>query len=74
MTAGEIDNLLLKLKEKGKTMVIVTHDICGVRRVGDRLAVLDQGRVIALGKVQQLQEDENPLVRALVSKDCRDER
>jgi phospholipid/cholesterol/gamma-HCH transport system ATP-binding protein len=74
VTAGEIDDLLLKLKEKGKTtMVIVTHDICGVRRVGDRLAVLDQGRVIALGKLQELQESENPLVRALVSEDCRNE-
>jgi phospholipid/cholesterol/gamma-HCH transport system ATP-binding protein len=71
VTAGEIDDLLLKLKEKGKTtMVIVTHDIRGVRRVGDRLAVLDQGRVIAQGKVQELQEDENPLVRALVSESC----
>jgi len=74
VTAGEINDLLLKLKEKGKTtMVIVTHDIRGVRRVGDRLAVLDQGQVIALGKVQELQEDENPLVRALVSEDCRNE-
>jgi len=75
VTAGEIDNLLLKLKEKGKTtMVIVTHDIRGVRRVGDRLAVLDGGRVVALGKVSELQEDENPLVRALVSEDCHNER
>ena len=75
VTAGEINDLLLKLKEKGKTtMVIVTHDIRGVRRVGDRLAVLDGGRVVALGKVSELQEDENPLVRALVSEDCHNER
>lgn len=68
VTAGEIDELLLKLKEKGKTtMVIVTHDICGVRRVGDRLAVLDGGGIIAIGKVQDLQKNENVLVNALVS-------
>jgi phospholipid/cholesterol/gamma-HCH transport system ATP-binding protein len=68
VTAGEIDDLLLKLKEKGKTtMVIVTHDICGVRRVGDRLAVLDGGRIIAMGKIEDLQKNENALVNALVS-------
>jgi phospholipid/cholesterol/gamma-HCH transport system ATP-binding protein len=68
VTAGEIDDLLLKLKEKGKTtMVIVTHDICGVRRVGDRLAVLDGGRIIAMGKIEDLQKNENTLVNALVS-------
>jgi phospholipid/cholesterol/gamma-HCH transport system ATP-binding protein len=74
VTAGEIDDLLLKLKEKGKTtMVIVTHDICGVRRVGDRLAVLDGGRIIAIGKVEELQKNENPLVKALVSEQgCRE--
>jgi len=68
VTAGEIDDLLLKLKEKGKTtMVIVTHDICGARRVGDRVAVLDGGRIIAMGKIQELQRNENALVNALVS-------
>jgi phospholipid/cholesterol/gamma-HCH transport system ATP-binding protein len=68
VTAREIDDLLLNLKEKGKTtMVIVTHDICGVRRVGDRLAVLDGGRIIAMGNILDLQKTDNSLVKALVS-------
>jgi len=68
VTAGEIDDLLLKLKEKGKTtMVIVTHDIRGARRVGDRLAVLDGGRIIAIGRIQDLEKNEDALVNALVS-------
>ena len=71
VTSSEIDNLLLKLKETSKTtMVIVTHDIRGARRVGDRLAVLDKGRLIAIGKAEELEKDENELVRALVSEDC----
>jgi ABC-type proline/glycine betaine transport system ATPase subunit len=48
-------------------MVIVTHDIQGARRVGDRIAVLDQGRILAIGKSDDLEKDENELVRALVS-------
>jgi phospholipid/cholesterol/gamma-HCH transport system ATP-binding protein len=68
VTSSEIDDLLLSVKEKKKTtMVIVTHDVRGARRVGDRVAVLDQGRLIAIGKAQELENDTNQLVRALVS-------
>jgi phospholipid/cholesterol/gamma-HCH transport system ATP-binding protein len=75
VTASEIDELLLKLKENRKTtMVIVTHDIHGARRVGDRIAVLDQGRILAIGKSRDLEKDDNELVRALVSPEGCDER
>ncbi len=68
VTSSEIDNLLLGIKEKNKTtMVIVTHDVRGARRVGDRLAILDQSKLIAIGKPEELENDSNELVRALVS-------
>jgi len=72
VTASEIDDVLLKLKEKDKkTMVIVTHDVRGARRVGDRIAVLDKGRLLAIGAVAELEKSDNQLVRALVSEeDC----
>ena len=38
ITASEIDDLLLERKALHQiTMVIVTHDVHGARRVGDRL-------------------------------------
>lgn len=68
VTSSEIDELLLNLKKKEKTtMVIVTHDVRGARRVGDRLAVLDQGQLLAIGKAEELEDHENELVRKLVS-------
>ena len=68
VTSSEIDNLLLGIKEKNKTtMVIVTHDVRGAHRVGDRLAILDQSKLIAIGKPEELENDSNELVRALVS-------
>jgi phospholipid/cholesterol/gamma-HCH transport system ATP-binding protein len=68
VTASEIDDLLLKLKEKSKTtMVIVTHDIREARLLGDLLAVLDQGRFVAIGTIQELEKSENELVQALVA-------
>lgn len=68
VTSSEIDDLLLSLKRKNRTtMVIVTHDVRGARRVGDRLAVLDQGRLLAIGHADELEKSDNKLVRALVS-------
>ena len=66
VTASEIDELLLNLKGK-TTMVIVTHDVHGARRVGDRLAVLDKGHLLAIGPARELEQNENELVRNLVS-------
>jgi phospholipid/cholesterol/gamma-HCH transport system ATP-binding protein len=67
ITASEIDGLLLREKKQGTTMVIVTHDIHGARLVGDRFAVLVQGRLAALGKPQELENHENETVRKLVA-------
>ncbi len=67
ITASEIDDLLLEQKTLHQTtMVIVTHDVHGARRVGDRFAVLDKGNLIALGKPEELENHENETVRNLV--------
>jgi phospholipid/cholesterol/gamma-HCH transport system ATP-binding protein len=68
VTASEIDDLLLHVKKRDKTaMVIVTHDTRQVHRIGDRAAVLDNGRIAAIGGMAELANNENSLVRALVS-------
>lgn len=70
ITASEIDDLLLEQKALHQTtMVIVTHDVHGARRVGDRFAVLDEGRLIALGKPQELENHESETVRKLVAEE-----
>ena len=66
ITASEIDDLLIEQKRR-TTMIIVTHDVHGARRIGDRFAVLDQGRLAALGKSEDLKEHENETVRKLVT-------
>jgi phospholipid/cholesterol/gamma-HCH transport system ATP-binding protein len=68
VTAAEIDDLLLRVRKRDNTtMVIVTHDTHEARRIGDRVAVLDHGRLIASGDMSNLAINQNALVRALVS-------
>jgi phospholipid/cholesterol/gamma-HCH transport system ATP-binding protein len=68
ITASEIDELLLEQKHR-TTMIIVSHDVHGARRVGDRFAVLDHGRLAALGKPQDLEEHDSETVRRLVTEE-----
>ena len=64
VTSLEIDELLLDLKHtEGATMVVVTHNIPSARRIGDQLALLDQGRILATGSAAELEQSEHPLVR-----------
>jgi len=64
VTSREIDELFLDLKHtEGTTMVIVTHNIPSARRIGDDLAVLHQGRILAQGSAIELESSGHPMVR-----------
>jgi phospholipid/cholesterol/gamma-HCH transport system ATP-binding protein len=67
ITTGEIDELLVDLKRKGTTLVVVTHNIPSAKMIGDELAVLHDGRVIARGTVQEMDASREPLVRAFMT-------
>jgi len=72
ITASEIDDLLLKQKaEHNTTLIVVTHDVRGARRVGDRIAVLDKGKLVAFGPVEEVERSENEVARNLVSENCK---
>ena len=66
ITSGEIDELLVELKHKGATLVVVTHNIPSARHVGDQLAMLHEGKVIAQGTAAELDTCEHEMVRAFM--------
>jgi phospholipid/cholesterol/gamma-HCH transport system ATP-binding protein len=67
ITSAEIDELLLRLKSgDGTTMVIVTHNIPSARRIGDRLALLDGGKIQSEGTAAELESSDDELVRSFM--------
>jgi phospholipid/cholesterol/gamma-HCH transport system ATP-binding protein len=66
ITAGEIDELLVRTKEGGTTLVIVTHNIPSARAIGDRFGLLHEGRMLASGTVEALDASDDPLVQAFM--------
>jgi phospholipid/cholesterol/gamma-HCH transport system ATP-binding protein len=68
ITASEIDDLLIKVKtERHTTMVIVTHDIHGARKIADKFAVLDQGKVLAFGTPEELDRRNDSRLNQFIS-------
>lgn len=68
MTAQEITDLLRRVKdEQNTTMVIVTHDVTGARQLADKMAVLDGGKLIGFGTVEELDNSDNELVKRFTS-------
>ena len=63
-----IDELIINLTEKSKvTSIIVTHDMSSAFRIGTRMAMLYQGKIIADAKPEQFKQSKNPVVAQFLS-------
>ena len=50
----ETRDLLLRLKKKGKTILLSSHFLSEVERICDRIGILDQGKLLAVGRLKEL--------------------
>ena len=65
IAAGDFDALIKTLQETlGLTVFMVTHDLASLKTVCDRVAALADGRIVAIGPMQELLQSEHPWVRA----------
>lgn len=63
-----IDELIISLTETSQvTSVIVTHEMDSAFRIGTKMAMLYQGKVIEAGTPEQLRQSENPVVAQFLS-------
>jgi len=64
ISAAEIDDLILKLQqEHHMASIVVTHDLHSAKTISDRLALLNEGRVVIEGSFEELQESDIEFVR-----------
>ncbi|MEO8452627.1 MAG: ATP-binding cassette domain-containing protein [Gemmatimonadota bacterium] len=67
VTAAIMDELMVRTKrELGVTGVVVTHDMRSAFTVGDRIAMLYQGRVRQVGSVEEIKATDDPVVRQFI--------
>jgi phospholipid/cholesterol/gamma-HCH transport system ATP-binding protein len=67
VTAAVIDQLMVRTREHlGVTGVVVTHDMRSAYTVGDRIAMLYEGKVREVGTVAEIQATQDPVVRQFI--------
>jgi len=68
ITADSINELIINMHDKLKvTSIVVTHDMRSAYRVADRIAMLYQGRIIAEGTSDEIQNSDNPVVHQFIN-------
>ena len=64
VTGASIDELIIRMRDDlCVTSVVVSHDIASITRVADRVAMLYQGRIVAVGTPDEMRNSENEIVR-----------
>jgi phospholipid/cholesterol/gamma-HCH transport system ATP-binding protein len=64
ISSSEIDELVLKLQaEHHMASIVVTHDLHSAKTIADRLALLDNGKVLIDGNFEELQKSEIEFVK-----------
>ena len=67
VTSTEIDHLIMGLNKKlGVTSVVVTHEMESAFRIADRMVLLDKGKFIASGTVEEMKANTDPLVKQFI--------
>ncbi len=68
---GNVENivdLIVDLKTKlGVTSLVVTHDMGSALKLSDRLAMLHQGRIAAVGTPEEIRRDHDSLIRDFIA-------
>ncbi len=66
--ADAINNLIIELHDRIKvTAVLVTHDMVSAYKVGTRIAMMYQGKIIESGTPDQIRNSTNPVVRQFIT-------
>ncbi|MFA5095738.1 MAG: ABC transporter ATP-binding protein [Candidatus Omnitrophota bacterium] len=68
ITADSINELIKSMADKLKvTSIVVTHDMVSAYKVGDKIAMLYLGKIIAEGTPQEIQHTKNPVVHQFIN-------
>ena len=67
VTSAVIDQLMIRMREKlGVTSIVITHDMRSAYSVGSRIAMLYEGKVRAVGTVDEIRHTTDPIVRQFI--------
>ncbi len=67
-----IDELILNNREKfGVSSVVVTHNLDTIFKISDKVVMLDKGKVIKIGTLDDFINSENPIIKRFFNREWR---
>ncbi len=75
VVASEIDDLILSLRDTmGMSMVVVTHELDSAFKIADKITVLDKGKNLLTGTVEEIKNSKNKRVMDLLQRRSRHDK
>jgi phospholipid/cholesterol/gamma-HCH transport system ATP-binding protein len=70
VTSAGLDQLLIRLREVfDVTLIVVTHELESAFAVGERIALIDRGRILAIGTPDEIKASTNSIVRRFLNRE-----
>jgi len=74
VVSAELDELILKLRDAmNMTIVVVTHELESAFKIADRITVLDHGRILMTGTIDEVRSSGDPRIQDLLNRRPREE-
>lgn len=74
VVAADLDELIIKLRDTMQmTIVVVTHELDSAFKIADRITVLDHGRILLTGSVDEVRSSSIQRVQDLLNRRPREE-
>lgn len=69
VVSADLDNLILTIRDAMPvSIVVVTHELESAFKIADRITILDSGRILMAGSVDEVRASDIPRVRNLLSR------
>lgn len=66
--ADAINGLIIQMKNDLEvTSVVITHDMVSTYKVADRVAMIYQGKIIAIGSPEEIRDSNNPIIQQFIT-------
>ncbi len=74
VVSAELDELILRLKQAMKmTIIVVTHELESAFKIADRITVLDNGRILMTGTVDEIRNSDSERIQNMLNRRPRKE-
>lgn len=68
ITADAINDLILRMRERlHVTSIVVTHDMNSAYKVGNRIAMLYNGKIVGVGTPEEIRKSSDPLIQQFIT-------